>query len=659
MAQVMTNIADIRYLSVQEAERALPAKVSGVVTCVLGSGRPDFYIQAGDAGIYCSNTVKDSQPIALGDHLELQGVTQTGGFARAMNVRSIKRLGQSVLPAPRSPGIAELKSGRWDSLYVEAKGVLRAVFVDSTGRVRVEIVSDGQRLPAQFQNTASLQPTPEIGAEVRLRGVLGVSANVQRQMIQASLRVADGSGLEVLQAAPSDPYHASRRRIADVLSFSPTDLPDQRVKVVGTVMHQIAESSLFVRDESGAAFITGIKLPAFENGDEIEVLGYPALGGYAPSLEDVIARPTGRRGSLEAVQATGRLLRGGTLDSQLVELEATVLSQTSQPEEDMLVLQIQGRVIHARLRDNKTKLAAWAPGSRIRATGICQSVLSLEDMRRGNWSLPEAEILLRTPEDVQLLKPAPWWTQQKLLLLLGSVTLLLLMSATWAWILRRQVAHQTGIIADKLSRQIASEERARIARDMHDTVGARLTQLSLLHDMALADDTLHPGTRGTLSSAATGTHQVAMAMDEIVWALNPRHDHLPALVSYLAHSAREYLEPLGIQCREDIAGDIPEAKVSSRARHEILGMVKECLQNIAKHAHAGGVRLAVVVAEGELRLCLEDDGAAPLVADSAGPGADGLRNVRERALTLGGSFSLSRAQDKTVARVVLPLSNLV
>jgi signal transduction histidine kinase len=243
--------------------------------------------------------------------------------------------------------------------------------------------------------------------------------------------------------------------------------------------------------------------------------------------------------------------------------------------------------------------------------------------------------------------------------LLAGVPLALLFAAImWVTSLRRQVARQTEVIMDKVKQQAAGEERSRIARDMHDTVGARLTQLSLLHDIALTDSSLQPGTRETLASAATGTQQVAVAMDEIVWALNPRHDTLPALVSYMAHTAREYLEPLGIACREEIAGDIPEARISSRARHDILGMVKECLQNIAKHARAGHVRFSVGVAEGELWLCLEDDGAAPLVSAPAGPGADGLHNVRERAAARGGSFSLSRVDDTTQARILLPIPGL-
>jgi signal transduction histidine kinase len=654
---VITNVATISELSVEEAEKAHPVRVSGVVTCVLSIGRFDFYIQQGGSGIYCTNIARDAPRLALGDLVELEGVTQPGGFARALRVTRIKRMQVSHLPVPLRLGIPEIKAGHWDSLYVEATGVVRAFFKDSTNRWRIEIVSGGQRLPAQFQGTLGLEPHPEIDSEVRIRGVVGVSANINRQLIQASLRVDGSQRLDVIRHAPKNPYSADARSIRDVMSFSSQMLPDRRVKVIGVLQHQTTEGHMYIKDDTGAAFVTGIRLPVVSVGQEMEVLGYPKPGGYAPSLEDAIARPSGRKLIPVAQRTNIQTMRRGVLDSQLVELDATVISQTQHSGEHLLVLQADGAVVHARLCKSGQNLDRWPSGSRIAATGICLSVLSVEDLRTGNWAAPAFEILLRKPADVRLLQPAPWWTIEKMMWVMSGMALLFFISAAWVWVLRQRVSYQTQIIAEKISKQSAAEERTRIARDMHDTVGARLTQLSLLHDIALTDSSLHPSTRETLTSAASGTHQVSVAMDEIVWSLNPRHDTIPSLLRYLARTAREYLEPLGIACLQELPGQTPERSVNSTARHAILSMVKECLQNIAKHAHATAVTFEVGLNDHQLHLCLTDNGNASVPTDDTGS-QDGLQNLRERAATLGGSFELHTLSHGSQARITLPLDRL-
>lgn len=199
-----------------------------------------------------------------------------------------------------------------------------------------------------------------------------------------------------------------------------------------------------------------------------------------------------------------------------------------------------------------------------------------------------------------------------------------------------------------------SAERARIARDMHDAVGARLTQLSLLHDMALSEPDLPDPVRDKLQRAATGTHEVAMAMDEIVWSINPRNDTLAELVSYLAYITREYLEPLDISCRLDVATDLPEQTVHSRVRHAVLHMVKECLQNVAKHARAKSVTLNIEITGNQLSITIIDDGTGLPESVSADSGHDGLQNLRERTSSLDGSFTLQRgAAGGTEARITM------
>ncbi len=204
-----------------------------------------------------------------------------------------------------------------------------------------------------------------------------------------------------------------------------------------------------------------------------------------------------------------------------------------------------------------------------------------------------------------------------------------------------------------------SGERARIARDMHDAIGARLTQLSLLHDMALSAPELPASLRDKLQRATSSAHEVALAMDEIVWSINPRNDTLGELINYLTHVTSEYLEPLGMVCRFEITPDIPAQTIHSRVRHAVLHMVKECLQNVAKHSHAHAVTLRIRITDASLDMTVIDDGIGPPDEIAHEGGHDGLQNLRDRTSALGGSFTLQRGSPcGTQAHITIPRHRL-
>ena len=83
-------------------------------------------------------------------------------------------------------------------------------------------------------------------------------------------------------------------------------------------------------------------------------------------------------------------------------------------------------------------------------------------------------------------------------------------------------------------------------------------------------------------------------MDEIVWAVNPRHDSLDGLVTYICQFAQEYLTLAGIQLRLDVPAHLPPHQLRSDVRHNLFLAVKEALHNIVKHAHAQIVWLRLV-----------------------------------------------------------------
>jgi signal transduction histidine kinase len=183
--------------------------------------------------------------------------------------------------------------------------------------------------------------------------------------------------------------------------------------------------------------------------------------------------------------------------------------------------------------------------------------------------------------------------------------------------------------------QAIERERTRIAQDLHDQIGADLTQLTLLGELARSESLTLPEVRAQIATLADWSRDVVRALDEIVWALNPRNDSLPQLAAYVQDFALDFFRPSTIRCRLDVAGDLPPTPLSVQVRHNLLLAVKEALNNAARHSGASEVWLRLRYEPGVLRLKVEDDGRGFDLTRVAGE-HNGLANLRARMSAIGG-----------------------
>lgn len=200
-------------------------------------------------------------------------------------------------------------------------------------------------------------------------------------------------------------------------------------------------------------------------------------------------------------------------------------------------------------------------------------------------------------------------------------------------------------LRDKLRRAeqhaALSEDRARIARDIHDELGGSLAHVKLLSEIVVQDRPATDPTGENLRQITTATGQMLKSLDEIVWAINPGNDTLAHVISYLGQHAVEFLRVAGIRCVVDLPDDPPDLPVPSDVRHHLLLVVKEALTNVVRHAHARNVSLRIASEKNLLRVVVEDDGVG-LVTPAGPPQGDGLRNMRKRMEAVGGEFRLER-----------------
>ena len=219
---------------------------------------------------------------------------------------------------------------------------------------------------------------------------------------------------------------------------------------------------------------------------------------------------------------------------------------------------------------------------------------------------------------------------------------------------------------ERIERQRAIErERARIAQDIHDNLGASLTRISLLSQSAYGelDNPQHTGTQ--LERIYGTARELTRAMDEIVWAVNPQHDTLDSLANYIGKFAQDFLGPLQIRCRLDVPVDLPHWPVTAEVRHNLFLAVKEALHNVVKHAGATEVIVILTTSAQKFTLAIRDNGrgfSQTVSRDKPGGNGrilsgNGLANIRSRLGKLGGSCEIdSVVGGGTTVRLTVPVA---
>jgi signal transduction histidine kinase len=185
-------------------------------------------------------------------------------------------------------------------------------------------------------------------------------------------------------------------------------------------------------------------------------------------------------------------------------------------------------------------------------------------------------------------------------------------------------------------------ERTRIARDLHDDVGANMTGLALKAQLAALEFPGEPSSK--LQEIARDIRSLVDRMREVIWAVNPDCDTLENLVNYLTHYVEGFLTAAGCRCRLDVPAALPRLPVCAEARHNLLSVTKEALNNSVKHAEASEVLVRIAVDPTRLQLQIKDNGVGFNPDDTEiirinGSG-HGMGNMRKRIEDLRGKFTV-------------------
>ncbi|MEZ0389857.1 MAG: sensor histidine kinase, partial [Verrucomicrobium sp.] len=194
-------------------------------------------------------------------------------------------------------------------------------------------------------------------------------------------------------------------------------------------------------------------------------------------------------------------------------------------------------------------------------------------------------------------------------------------------------------------------ERTRIARDMHDELGASLTQIAITSQLAQLDPP--EASPAHIAEVAAIARRAVTSLDEIVWAVNPRNDSLRSLMDYLGQYAVDFLNSAGLECELHLPDEIPARPVSAEYRHHLFLAAKEALNNLVKHSGATKAEVSTKLSAEGVRVEIADNGSGfdPIICREAG---NGLRNMQERLAEVQGTCTFE-SQPGLGTRVILQL----
>jgi signal transduction histidine kinase/DNA-binding response OmpR family regulator len=447
---LLTKAADIRNLSPAEAAQAHPVALDGVIT-YYDPVTTALFIQDTSAGIFM-NIHGKLQRVKSGDHVLVSGVSDPGSFAPVVDRAEIKVIGQAPLPASSHIETEDIFNGHADSQWIELEGIIQNTTWEA-GSPTAVVALGSHRYKLILPGPAALAPSL-IDARVRVRGVAASSFNSNRQLLGIQVFVPTPDQIEILTPAPAKPFNAPVRAIESLLAFSPSKSGDHRAHIIGDVIASSSHGPTWIRDASGGVLIRDHERTALIPGDVVEAVGFPAAGATSPELAFAVIRKLRRANAPKGIAVTPEEILSGGLDAQLVQIEGRLLNQFTNGQQRVLLLQM-GQITFTVRGD--TNLPWFEDGVVLQATGICSVVLKSVQ----HFVVPQTfEITLRSPKDVVILRPAPWFTPQRTLRAFAIAAIVVGAALIWVWVLRRRVGVQTEVIKRNLKQVQSLSELA-------------------------------------------------------------------------------------------------------------------------------------------------------------------------------------------------------
>jgi signal transduction histidine kinase len=330
-------------------------------------------------------------------------------------------------------------------------------------------------------------------------------------------------------------------------------------------------------------------------------------------------------------------------DGELVRLRARLVNHVQRGDEQVLVLEAENMILSARVDSARAapNFGDLQVGSELDVTGVCVTQPT-ENWNPSVQTKPESfQLLLRSSNDVTVIRNPPWWTLSRLLFMLATMSVVLLAGFAWVFVLDRRVRQQTAIIQQKLQREAVLEERTRIAREFHDTLEQELVAITIqLETVADQFEEAPQVARQMLDLARNMTRRSLFEARRSVWDLR---SHLLEN-STLVNAVQEVAKLMSASSRVPISVGTSGSphKLPAQVENNLLRITQEALANALKHARATEINVNLSYDPGKVCLRIQDDGIGFDTNNSTlmYAGHFGLLDMSERTEKMGGTFSV-------------------
>lgn len=675
-AEPLTSLPDLRAIS---AANVPDTAVDVTAQVVWKHPRADhlFIISDGARGVYV-RCRKDLPPaVAIGDIVHITGALQAGDFSPSISAERVEIRGNLPLPTGRPFYPHELYAGSIDCDWVSFAGQVIAVQLIKTGKTRImlELAFGGTSAYVQIPYTDyNLTQLGDIMfRRVRFSAVAGTIFNEQRQLTE---RLFYANSIDSFALTEPEPSTSTPPLLAihELLRFD-SGYQKRSVRTRGQVI-SVGERELFLRGPQSCLKVSLWQPdPDIKPGDTVEMEGLVWPQPISPSflarhIQVLSSQPEPNPVTLELESSIPSHLNFELIevDAQLLGMAKPLVSRAQTDDRRTLLCRSGAQTFEAVLPTGSILPAGVEPGAWLRLRGIAHL-----HRNQSNWTALYAHALwiqLEPIDGVKVLRTAPWWTVARVSWLTGGVLAVALLFLIWNLLLKKTVEHQTVIIGEQVKQAGIWEERQRIARELHDSVGQGLGGMMLqvrfckrlaeqsytrmtaaLSKEALNQDEIAALQTSVDSDAEQGRQGMAQLQGMLKFCSEETRGSIQDLRGGIleqtdfVNALRSVLPPLVESCNAELKLEVSGApkRFDLFVERHLMMVVKEAVSNAAQHAESSEISVQLSYMDNGLQVVIQDNGRGFDRDAVAKPGHFGQQGMQERMKRINGTIQIQSA----------------